>query len=273
MTGREWQHALYLRDRWNVNPKLTLDLGLRWEYYPIMTRADGRGLERLDLDTRLRELESSSAAAAATRRTSGSSRAGQLRAARSARIYRLNEETVLRGGYGITYNAMGWARPMRGDQDYPVTISSSFTQRRPVRVYNRLEQGIPLIAGPDQSTGRVPLPNAGRHRHAGVGQRRPRPRPDVERRVRASAAVGHRRSTSPTSARRATAATPGWTSTCRRRSAAATRAGRIASLGRQNAIQSWGQRLQTDYDSLQVALNKPFTRGLCSRARTRSASR
>ena len=33
-------------------PKLTLDLGLRWEFYPIMHRADGRGLDRLDLDQR-----------------------------------------------------------------------------------------------------------------------------------------------------------------------------------------------------------------------------
>jgi outer membrane receptor protein involved in Fe transport len=51
MTSREWQHALYIRDRWNVNARLTLDLGLRWEYYPIMARADGRGLDRLDLQT------------------------------------------------------------------------------------------------------------------------------------------------------------------------------------------------------------------------------
>ena len=36
-TGREWQHAMYVRDRWTVNQKLTLDLGVRWEYYPIMT--------------------------------------------------------------------------------------------------------------------------------------------------------------------------------------------------------------------------------------------
>jgi hypothetical protein len=38
MTGREWQHAFYMRDRWNLSDKLTLDLGLRWEYYPIMQR-------------------------------------------------------------------------------------------------------------------------------------------------------------------------------------------------------------------------------------------
>jgi hypothetical protein len=33
-----------------VNSKLTLDLGLRWEYYPIMRRAD-REIEMLDLAT------------------------------------------------------------------------------------------------------------------------------------------------------------------------------------------------------------------------------
>ena len=49
-TGREWQHALFFRDRWTVKPKLTLDLGLRWEYYPIMHRAD-RQIEMLDLNT------------------------------------------------------------------------------------------------------------------------------------------------------------------------------------------------------------------------------
>ena len=47
MTTREWQNALYVRDRWQVNTRLTLDLGLRYEYYPLMTRAD-RGIERID---------------------------------------------------------------------------------------------------------------------------------------------------------------------------------------------------------------------------------
>ncbi len=51
MTAREWQHALFFRDRWSATSKLTLDLGIRWEYYPIMHRVDGRGLDRLDLST------------------------------------------------------------------------------------------------------------------------------------------------------------------------------------------------------------------------------
>ena len=49
MTAREWQNALFFRDRWSATERLTLDLGLRWEYYPIMHRIDGRGLDRLDL--------------------------------------------------------------------------------------------------------------------------------------------------------------------------------------------------------------------------------
>ena len=42
MTTREWQHGLYARDRWQVNNKLTLDLGLRYEYYPLMTASRPR---------------------------------------------------------------------------------------------------------------------------------------------------------------------------------------------------------------------------------------
>ena len=156
MTGREWQHALYIRDRWNVNSKLTLDLGLRWEYYPIMKRADGRGLERLDLNT----LEVILGGRGGNDKNVGLEAGLDNFAPRAGAIYRLNDRTVLRTGYGITYNAMGWARPIRGDQEYPVTIFSSFTQPVQFGWYNSLEQGIPLIVGPDQSSGRVALPNA-----------------------------------------------------------------------------------------------------------------
>ena len=50
MTGREWQTAIYLQDRWAVNSKLTVSGGLRLENYPLMTRKD-TGIERLDYST------------------------------------------------------------------------------------------------------------------------------------------------------------------------------------------------------------------------------
>ncbi len=38
-------------------------------------------------------------------------------------------------------------------------------------------------------------------------------------------------------------------------------AGRTRRKGVSSAIDSWGQRLDSRYNSLQVALNKPFTHG------------
>ena len=44
---RAMLYSLYIRDRWNVTPRLTLNYGVRWEYFPYPTRTD-RGLERYD---------------------------------------------------------------------------------------------------------------------------------------------------------------------------------------------------------------------------------
>ena len=43
MNSMENQYALYVRDRWRATPKLTLNLGLRWELYPNRTRSRRSG--------------------------------------------------------------------------------------------------------------------------------------------------------------------------------------------------------------------------------------
>jgi hypothetical protein len=50
MTGREWQYGFFVSDHWNATERLTLNLGLRFERYPLMKRADS-GIERLDYST------------------------------------------------------------------------------------------------------------------------------------------------------------------------------------------------------------------------------
>jgi Carboxypeptidase regulatory-like domain/TonB dependent receptor len=257
MTGREWQHALYVRDNWTISPKLTLNLGLRWEYYPIMTRADGRGLERLDLDT----LEVILGGRGGNPKDVGLSPGLDNFAPRVGGVYRLNDQTVLRSGYGITYNAMGWARPLRGDQEYPVTIFSSFTQPVQFAWYNRLDEGIPLIVGPDQSTGRVALPNAAGMVTPEVG--------NVDRgMVQTWNAAFERQLPWNVTVDIAYVGAKGtggyaWVDVNLPTTYGGGAASRpyFATFGRQNAVLSWGQRLRTRYDSLQVAFNRSFTRG------------
>ena len=54
---------------------------------------------------------------------------------------------------------------------------------------------------------------------------------------------------------------PGSTSTRRRRLASATPAVRTRRLDASSPINSWGERLKTRYNSMQVALNKRMSHG------------
>ena len=46
-TLRTWQYGTYIRDQFELNRKMTVSVGVRWEYYPLTQRAD-RGLEVFD---------------------------------------------------------------------------------------------------------------------------------------------------------------------------------------------------------------------------------
>ena len=50
-TLRTWQYGTYIRDQFELNRKMTVSVGVRWEYYPLSSRAD-RGLEIFDFASR-----------------------------------------------------------------------------------------------------------------------------------------------------------------------------------------------------------------------------
>jgi hypothetical protein len=254
LSGREWQNGLFIRDRFQVSPKLTLDLGLRWEYYPIMHRRD-RGLERVDFQT----LEVLLGGRGGNPENLGLTAAKDNFAPRVGAIYRLNDSTVFRSGYGLTYNPMPWSRPLRGS--YPLTIAASFFQNEPFSYYGTLDQGIPLITGPDLNSGRFPLPPS-------VAMRTPEPG-NVDRGTIQSWNVAfERRLFYDIAVDVAYVGTRGDGGYAFLDINAPTELGRgnagrpFASMGRFRDLQSWGQRLKTRYQSLQVAINRPFTRGL-----------
>ena len=51
-----------------------------------------------------------------------------LFAPRLGAVYRMNEKSVFRAGYGITYNPLPFSRPLRGF--FPLTLASELLRRR-----------------------------------------------------------------------------------------------------------------------------------------------
>jgi hypothetical protein len=153
MTGREWQFGFYGQDRYQVTRNLTISLGLRYEHYPLMTRAAGKGLERLDPATNLVYLGGRGNVPV----DNGMSVSQKLFAPRIGIAYRATEKTVIRTGYGLSYDPLPFSRPLRGF--YPLTINSVFNSPNSFTPVSTLEKGIPAVVGPDLSTGIVPLGN------------------------------------------------------------------------------------------------------------------
>jgi hypothetical protein len=152
MKTREWQLAWYFRDRWQVNRRLTLNLGLRYEYYPLIHRGD-RGIERWDPNTNLVYL----GGIGNVPRNAGITVSKKLFAPRVGFAYRVGDKNVVRGGYGITFDPIPFGRPLRGL--YPATLSASWVPQVSVfGWYNSVDQGIPDVPTPDISSGVIPLP-------------------------------------------------------------------------------------------------------------------
>lgn len=258
MTTREWQHGFFVRDRWNVSDKLTLDLGLRYEYYPLMTRAD-RGIEIVDLNVTGPLPEVVLGGVAGNPDGLGRKVSNNLFAPRVGLVYRLNEATVFRTGYGITYNPLPFARPLRGF--YPASIGALFQQNNTASWYGTLAEGIPLVPTPDTSTGRVPLPNTVDMRHPEENLGRGSIQSwniSLERRLPLDlsvdlAYVGTKGKNGFADLDINASNTPGGGNASRPL---------FARFGRARDLKSWGRRLETEYHALQVALNRPFKNGL-----------
>lgn len=168
MNSFENQYALYVRDRWRTTPKLTVDLGLRWELYPNRWRSGGLGIESYDPTTN----EALIGGRGGIPQDNGVGFSKKLFAPRIGFAYQVTDSTVIRSGFGITYNSHPWgAQALRGW--YPLTLVAVFNGvngYQPVttdRAYVAAgipnaplgsNVGIPSICCPDISTGRVPLP-------------------------------------------------------------------------------------------------------------------
>src|SRR5258706_14273958 len=119
-----------------------------------MRRAGRGGIEEYDPNTNLVTL----GGAGGLPKGLGVTTSHKMFSPRLGLAYRLNNATVIRAGYGITRDPMPLSRPLRGF--YPLTVGETFSQANSFVPYDTMAQGIPPVVGPDESTGKVPLPLA-----------------------------------------------------------------------------------------------------------------
>jgi hypothetical protein len=150
---------------------------------------------------------------------------------------------------------------VRGDRQFPVTIATNFFDNNTFRPYGSIDQGIPIVAGPDVSSGRVPLPRAVTQMTPEVG--------NIDRGMIQTwnVAVERRLPLNPAlEAAYVGAKGDGgyaWLDINSPQVIGSGNNGRpYASLGLFNPVDLWGSRLKTRYHALQMALNRPFVNGL-----------
>jgi hypothetical protein len=148
---RTSMYSIYLRDRWQVTQNLTVNLGTRWEYFPMPVRPD-RGLELYDMAANKMLV----CGIGNVPRDCGVNMSKKLFAPRVGFAWRATDTFVIRAGYGITNDPWNLARPMR--VNHPVLIShveegpNSFTPVGP------FEQGITSVPVPELGNGVIDVP-------------------------------------------------------------------------------------------------------------------
>ena len=255
-TGREKQFAFYVTDRWQAADKLTINFGLRYENYPLMQRDNGVGIETYDAQNNTMTVGGFGGIPTAN----GLSVSNKLFSPRFGLAYRVDSDTVVRAGYGLNYSPLPWSRPLRGQ--YPVTVTFDFQRPGAFQLFRTLDQGIPPVVGPDLSKQPIDVPLT-------ASLRSPYPNSTIDR--------GYTQSWNFTVARRLPAdiiAGIGYVGTAsigmfadRDINASGPgegNAGRpYASItGRAIGINMWDSYLNSNYHSLQAAVNRSFSKGL-----------
>lgn len=153
-TLRYWQFGSYLRDQWELNRKMTVSMGVRWEYYPYPRRAD-RGLEVFDFGTNTVQ---ECGVTGSNAQVCGIKVQKTLFTPRLGFAYRPTESMVLRAGFSRNPQSDNVIARSGGTMySYPATIILTENGVNGFAPVGNLNDGVTNIPAVNIAGGSVPL--------------------------------------------------------------------------------------------------------------------
>lgn len=150
LTTRAWRQGFYARDQWQVTPNITITLGLRAEYYPVVTRKDS-GIALYDVATNTVRI----GGIGSVPRNLGVEESPHF-GPRLGFAYRIGSSWVLRSGFGVSTDPYSLARSFR--TNYPALVAMAIPSANSYSFAGRTEDGIPPVPVPDMSAGVLSIP-------------------------------------------------------------------------------------------------------------------
>ena len=122
---RAWQFFSFVQDKWVITPKLSADLGLRWEFYPPATPVKKGGFSNYNPTNNTLEVSGYGNIPD----NLGITTHYKYFAPRLGLAYRLKESTVIRAGFGISYtpfpdNSYAYNFPVRANNAFNPAVAS-----------------------------------------------------------------------------------------------------------------------------------------------------
>ena len=149
---RTWMFSAFAQDTWQVNQKLTVNLGIRYTNIPMPRRAD-RGMERYDF----RNNKMWVCGVGVVPADCGTKNSNMLFSPSVGIAYRPDEKTVIRTGFGINWDPLNLIRALR--TNYPLMIILNGAAPNAFTPAGTLEQGIPIATAPSLGNGIIDIPS------------------------------------------------------------------------------------------------------------------
>ncbi|MCM3880869.1 MAG: TonB-dependent receptor, partial [Vicinamibacterales bacterium] len=151
---RNYNVGTYIRDQWNITPKITASVGLRWEYYVLPSRVD-HGIEVYDFtNNKLLICD-----VGPNDKNCGIGVEKNLFTPRLGVAYRPTETLVVRAGYSRNPQSNNPGRQqMTPSQSFPQTIVITQNSPNNLTSVGSLSEGLPIVPQIDQSSGVMTLP-------------------------------------------------------------------------------------------------------------------